>query len=318
MPKRKAIERIRLWPFLVVLAISLLWGLMFSVKLGMIPNLVFVGTITADLIAMLFTLSVMGTLFVLLGLQIRNWEQNLLKRSRQIEKDNQSVAHRAFLRRLDHEMRNPLTTMRIGLSNMEQDGLQDHRDSLLRIAQQVQRLQKLTEELRYLTEIEEFQVERIQVDLRDLLQSTIEHTCQIPIYQARTVDLQIQQVPWILPPILGDSDLLFILFRNLIENALKYSRPTDQVVIRASEDGKMVLVEVADTGMGIQPEDLEHVFEDLYRGQNAHGLPGTGLGLAMVQRIIHLHNGKIEINSRLLQGTVLRVWLPTLSKSNEK
>jgi two-component system OmpR family sensor kinase len=66
-----------------------------------------------------------------------------------------------------------------------------------------------------------------------------------------------------------------VAFRNLIENALKFSIPDGLVEIRASEDGHRVLVEINDNGRGIPPEDLPHIFDELYRGENARGLPGS-------------------------------------------
>ena len=95
-----------------------------------------------------------------------------------------------------------------------------------------------------------------------------------------------------------------------MENALKFTAADDQVEVRATDDGRQAVVEVADTGPGIAPDELPHIFDELFRGQNARELPGSGLGLALVKRIVSLHGGRIDVRSRIDQGTVVRVSLP--------
>jgi two-component system OmpR family sensor kinase len=72
----------------------------------------------------------------------------------------------------------------------------------------------------------------------------------------------------------------------------------------------MVVVEVADTGPGIGPEDLEHIWEELYRSPDARSVPGSGLGLALVRAVVERHGGTVDAETRLGHGTVLRVQLP--------
>src|SRR5437763_1131769 len=116
--------------------------------------------------------------------------------------------------------------------------------------------------------------------------------------------------PWQPPHITGDRDLLLLAVHNLLDNALKFSRPADHVELRASEDGAAVVIEVADTGPGIPDEDLPHIWEELYRGQGARAVPGSGLGLALTQSILQRHGGQVTVRSRAGQGTVFTVRLP--------
>jgi two-component system OmpR family sensor kinase len=99
---------------------------------------------------------------------------------------------------------------------------------------------------------------------------------------------------------------------NLVENALKYTSTKDSIEVRALEDGKAILVEVADSGAGIASDELSRIFEELYRGSNARNTEGSGLGLALVNRIIALHGGQIRVRSRQdgHHGTVFSVRLP--------
>ena len=134
----------------------------------------------------------------------------------------------------------------------------------------------------------------------------------IPAYRGRNVNLFITKVPSPLPAVTGDRDLLSLAVYNLVENALKFTSAKDSVEVRALEDGKAIVVEVADSGAGIPSDDLSKIFEELYRGSNARTTEGSGLGLALVNRIISLHGGQIDVRSRQdgPRGTVFTVRLP--------
>ena len=97
---------------------------------------------------------------------------------------------------------------------------------------------------------------------------------------------------------------------NLVDNACKFSGPQATIELRAFEDGSNVVVEVADTGPGIDPDEIPHLGEELYRGRSARGIEGSGLGLALVQAIVDRHRGTLTIRSRPGQGTVVALRLP--------
>jgi len=103
---------------------------------------------------------------------------------------------------------------------------------------------------------------------------------------------------------------MFVAVQNLVTNAVKYSRPGDTLEIRASEDGDAVLVEIADTGIGIPADEVAQVWDELARGRAARAIPGTGIGLALVRVIVARHGGRVAIRSREGQGTVVSLWLP--------
>jgi light-regulated signal transduction histidine kinase (bacteriophytochrome) len=100
---------------------------------------------------------------------------------------------------------------------------------------------------------------------------------------------------------------------NLVDNALKFTPPSSEIEVRAFEVNPWVVVEVVDNGSGIPPEDLPHIFEELYRGKNARGCAGSGLGLALVRAIVARHEGDITVRSRPGQGTVFTLRLPLAS-----
>jgi two-component system OmpR family sensor kinase len=239
-------------------------------------------------------------------------EQRAQKRIEQSRQELEQGRQR-FIRRLDHEIKNPLTGLRAALVN-----LQETRDSTERrmaaenANRAVERLTRLLNDLRKLSDLEERSIEQMPVNIPELLDDVVGAARTIPAYQGRNVSLFITKVPAPLPPVRGDRDLLSLAVYNLVENALKYSSPNDSVEVRALEDGKAVVVEVADSGGGIASEELSKIFEELYRGSNARSTEGSGLGLALVNRIISLHGGQIDVRSRQNgpRGTVFTVRLP--------
>jgi two-component system OmpR family sensor kinase len=222
-------------------------------------------------------------------------------------------AQRRFLRRLDHELKNPLTGIRAALANLEGSGTPAASPQAIPdIQRQVERLTRLTADLRKLADLEEIPLEYTKVNFSALLEETVEAVRALPTGAGRDLRLVIPKVPWPLPEIVGDRDLLSLAFYNLIENALKFTAKEDTVEVRAMEHDRHVQVEIADTGPGIQAEDLPRVFEELYRGTNARGHEGSGLGLALVRRVIDRHHGTIAVRSRRdgARGTVFVVSLP--------
>jgi two-component system, OmpR family, sensor kinase len=216
-------------------------------------------------------------------------------------------SHRRFIRRLDHEIKNPLTAIRAGLANLNSanDG------TVVRsVRTQVDRLARLTADLRKLADLESQPIEREKVDLGELLNEVVEQVNEREERLTRQVRLSVPSAPWPPTPVPGDRDLLFLALHNLVDNALKYSRAGDTIELRAFEDGASEVVEVADTGAGIPENELPQVWDELYRGQGARGVPGSGLGLALVRAIVERHGGSVDVRSRTGQGTVFAVRLP--------
>ena len=238
----------------------------------------------------------------------------LFQRQEDIRREAAETANderRRFLRRLDHELKNPLTAIRAGLVNLadSSDG-EARKAALLSVESQTLRLSRLSADLRKLAELEVRLVEHSAVDTSAFLRDAFNMAQEQPAAAERTLSLSIPSAPWPLPNIQGDSDLLFLAVHNLLENALKFSKQGDTIELRAFEDGPEIVIEVADTGPGIPKEEQPHVWEDLYRGESAQSVPGSGLGLALVRAIVERHNGRVSLRSRLGQGTVFALHLP--------
>jgi two-component system OmpR family sensor kinase len=218
---------------------------------------------------------------------------------------------RRFLRRLDHELKNPLTAIRAGLANLaELPQGEARREALTSVENQTLRLSRLSADLRKLAELEVRLVEHSLVDIPALLHEAFNMAQEQPGAAERHLNLSIPQAPWPLPNVQGDPDLLLLAIHNLLENGLKFSHPGDTLELRAFEDGAEIVIEVADTGPGIPEDEQPHVWDELYRGEAGRGIPGSGLGLALVRAIAERHNGRVSLRSRLGQGTVFSLRLP--------
>lgn len=226
-------------------------------------------------------------------------------------------SRRSFLRRLDHEIKNPLMGLRAALVNLQESQAADERQHAVENAgRAVARLSRLLADLRKLSDLGERPIERSRVDVPDLLQDAVDAAHVLPAYDGREVSLLIPRVPSPFPSVTGDRDLLVLAVYNLIENALKFTSAEDSVEVRASEDGQAMVIEVADSGVGIPEEDVPKIFEELYRGSNTLSTEGSGLGLALVKRIIALHDGKVHVRSSQAEprGTVFTIRLPVTKR----
>ena len=227
---------------------------------------------------------------------------------------------RLLLSRLDHELKNPLTAMRVALANVRHsaEGESDPGTALpegvarglASIDDQALRLSRLTADLRKIADVRATPIERQDVDLSELLGEVVEVVADQPVAQGRSISVDLPQAPRPLPPVLGDGDLLGLALVNVVENAVKYTPAGGAVEVRAREEGAGVLVEVADTGPGIAEEDLPHVFEELYRGPRTRAVPGSGLGLPLVRAVVEAHGGTVVADSPPGRGLTVHVRLP--------
>ena len=218
---------------------------------------------------------------------------------------------RRFLRRLDHELKNPLTAILAGLANLSiLENPTERAGTLESVGTQVDRMRKLVADLRKLSELETRLLDLSPVEMTGLLEETFAFVEDEPGAVERRLTLSIPRAPWPLPTILGDYDLLVLAVHNLLINAVKFTQPGDTIEIRAFEDGSQVVIEVADTGPGIPENEIAHVWQELYRGAGARGIQGSGLGLALVRAIVSRHEGQITLRSRPGEGTVFTMRLP--------
>jgi two-component system OmpR family sensor kinase len=215
---------------------------------------------------------------------------------------------RRFLQRLDHELKNPLTAIHTGLNNVGDVADEPYvKGEVDAVKAQVGRVTNLVADLRKLAALETASIETGSVDLGDLLSEEVDALREI---SHREIVLMLPSAPWPLRQIAGDRDLLLLAVHNLLDNAIKFTGEEDTVEVRAFEDDRQIVIEVADTGPGIPEAESGQVWEELYRGKQARGVEGSGLGLALAKMIVEKHGGRVWLRSQSGQGTVFTVRLP--------
>jgi two-component system phosphate regulon sensor histidine kinase PhoR len=118
-----------------------------------------------------------------------------------------------------------------------------------------------------------------------------------------------------LPGVAGDPDYLERAVSNLVDNAIKYTPEGGRIRVSAKSVGGEVLIEVADTGIGIPAEDVPRVFERFYRVDKSRSreMGGTGLGLSIVKHVVQVHGGSVDVESAVGKGSTFRVRLPAIT-----
>ena len=219
------------------------------------------------------------------------------------------MQHRQFLRRLDHELKNPLTAVRAAVADASQGASPAIAVNLEVVDAQSRRMSRLLTDLRKLAELEAAPLDLEDVDLAETVQDAV--TAVIEEAAGRGVAVRIRldlpSAPWPLPHVRGDGDLLYSAVYNIVSNAAKYTPAGGAVEVRGREEGGAVTIEVADTGIGVPEREMGLVFRELGRAGNARALPGSGLGLPLVRTIAQRHGGNVGMASR--EGVGTRVWL---------
>ncbi len=212
---------------------------------------------------------------------------------------------------LAHELRTPVSAL---LSRVEaaQDGvLADEAGNLDAMHAETLRLVRLLDDLARLAEAERpgFLIEKRVLDLAEVGRREADAFSQL--FAAKGVgfftDLEFVAVR-------GDADRLGQVASNLLSNALRYTERGGRVDLRVRQEERSAVLEVADTGVGIAPEDLKHVFKRFWRGEKSRSRTtgGAGIGLAIVHELVRAHDGRIDVESRPGTGSTFRVSLPAL------
>jgi len=229
---------------------------------------------------------------------------------------------RAFSSNASHELRTPLTTIRL-----RSEWLKAHppdeptaRQYVEEIDSEARHMSRLVEDLLTLSQLENQGVTagEEQVDVSRLLE-VLERE-YIPLAAAKQIALTIQLPAEPLPPVQANLSHLRIAFRNVLDNALKYTPTGGQVTALLAQEGDYVRFQVADNGQGISAEDLPHIGQRFYRADRARSRQtlGTGLGLALVQSIVELYGGQLELTSPgLNRGTTVAIRWPVCSPAVE-
>lgn len=216
-----------------------------------------------------------------------------------------------FVRDASHDFRTPLSILLTSLHLLKR--VEDRDKWLSRIEvmeEQVMRLHRLIDQLLTMSRLDSSPEQASKnVNVNHLIR-LIENVKRKPI-EDDGVTLLLDLSPE-LPLIKADSIQMHLAFNNLIENAHQYTLPGGTIAVRSFAGDDAVMVEIQDTGIGIEPEHLPFIFDRFYRTDKARSTRtgGIGLGLSIVKKIIDLHEGRIEVESAVNQGSTFRIILP--------
>ncbi len=260
-------------------------------------------------------------------------EQNVILVVRDISEEHQAAAElqedldrekqlnelkSRFVSMTSHEFRTPLTTI---LSSVDLLESRSHKWAEARDLKHLERIQtavkRMTALLNDVLVISKAEANRIEFDPTQL---DIEEYCRNLVEEMQSSASTRHQLVFEVNGQCGlvwmDEKLLQHILPNLLSNALKYSPEGGQVFFRLHCQAQQVTFEVQDQGIGIPPNDLDHIFDSFHRARNVGNISGTGLGLAIVKKSVDLHGGNIHIDSQVGEGTTFTVVLPTRQMAN--
>jgi signal transduction histidine kinase len=231
-----------------------------------------------------------------------------LQAARQMQSD--------FVANVSHELRTPLTSIKGMLETLRGGAVHDPevRDAFLETAEsETDRLIRLVNDLLLLSRADSaaLTLRRESTDVVELVRATVDRLA--PQAQAQDLAVRVEARPDT-PRVWIDPDRIEQVLVNLLDNAIKYSRPRASVVVAVSSGpDRSVLVQVRDQGIGIPAEDLLHIGQRFYRADKARSRAdgGSGLGLAIAQALVEAHGGRLWLESQEGQGTLVSFTLPS-------
>ncbi|KGY13006.1 histidine kinase [Vibrio tubiashii] len=211
-----------------------------------------------------------------------------------------------FTRAAAHELKTPLTILRLNVENaLESKDPEQIRGDLHNILQGIERTDRLIHQLLTLAKVDSLS-ERVfdTIELTPLLQTVIADLAPLALRQDQDISLSPVEIT-----LSGDKMLLEVLFRNLIDNAIRYSGTHSEIHISVQENVTAIQVMISDTGPEIPQKTRERIFEQFYRGHSEKG-DGAGLGMSISKDIATLHNATIELVARENGKNTFVVTLP--------
>jgi signal transduction histidine kinase len=220
-----------------------------------------------------------------------------------------------FVANVSHELRTPLASIRV-FSELLKLGRVNNLDKAREFGSYIEsQSRRLTQIINNILDFSRIESGRrsyqfIFTDLRAVLAEALE-ICELRLQQSgHTVTLEMPDQP--LPPVSIDYDAMLIALSNLLDNAIKYSKGAQEIILRLGERDGFAAITVKDYGIGVARDERERIFEKFYRVSTGmvHDVKGAGLGLSIVKHIVEAHRGKITVESELGRGSAFTIHLP--------
>lgn len=208
------------------------------------------------------------------------------------------IRRRELIGDISHELRTPLTAIKGSMEGLVDGVLPGNEETYMGIYKEADRLQRLVSDLQELSRVEAgaFELDRKAIDVPDLLTATVE---RLKMQFEEKGVLLVVEIPDGLPQVQGDEDRIGQVLLNLVGNAMQYTPSGGEVKIKATHQDDEISISVSDTGIGISPEHLEHLFTRFYRVDKSRSRAGggSGIGLTIAKFLVEAHGGRIWAES---------------------
>lgn len=225
-----------------------------------------------------------------------------------------------FVSSVSHEMRTPLTTIRTIAEMFQWNRVRDKQKAMEYINHIADETQRLTRLINKVLDFSRMDSGRwpyvfLAVDMRSMVAAAVKAFETGAAKDGYRVNMAL---PPALPNVRANKDAIMEVLMNLLDNAAKYSPDHKEIDVSVFQKGQMVVAEVLDRGIGIDPRKIGRIFERFYRGEDelTRQTPGTGIGLAVVKHIVEAHHGRVEVRSVRGEGSVFSIILPVSEETN--
>ncbi len=217
-----------------------------------------------------------------------------------------------FVSNVSHELKTPLTSMKVlsdSLLGQKDAPIELYQEFMGDLSEEIERESKIIDDLLSLVKLDKTAAMNIRSeDINALVERILKRTR--PIAEIRNIEIIFESFR----PVRAEVDEVkfSLAISNLVENAIKYNRENGWIHVSLNADHKMLYIEVADSGVGIPKEDLDHIFDRFYRVDKSHSreIGGTGLGLSIARNAVVMHRGAIKVYSQVGEGTTFSVRIP--------
>lgn len=223
---------------------------------------------------------------------------------------NAEIARKSLVSDVAHELKTPLMIIQgeIELLHIQQKTITNEKYES--IFNEVQRLTAIINDLLYLSKLDARQVEitKEKVDVNDVFEQLMRKTQFL--FKKHNAEIIFNKND--VKTIWADKDKIIQVLINLVTNALMHGQTTSKVMIETANNHNETIISVTDNGVGLASEDIQFIFERFYRGDESRSRQtgGTGIGLSIVKAYLELHEGKIEVESKVGKGTTFTIYLP--------
>ncbi len=222
------------------------------------------------------------------------------------------ITRREFVSNASHELRTPLAAIRASAETLQHGAIDDpegQEQFVTMIQEDVERMDRLITEMLELSRLEsgESRLEFENIEPAELVNTAVKKFSTI----ARESELNLESsISTDLPMVSVDAEKIDHVFTNLISNAVKWTSAGGTITVKSWADDGTVWFSISDTGQGIEPEHLPHIFERFFKTDAARSQPGTGLGLSIARHIVDAHDGVISATSTVGEGSEFAFTVP--------